>query len=213
MTFLTLVIPRNGENMLKHILVVILAILIPAFPSTKLLGEKIDLRIASYDCPEIATSFETAYVQDSSKFVIILDDGSQWIIRNNNPDKLYNQISNDWKSGDEIRIGCRKPEEYQGRYILKNVRNNAICFVDLDPVWMDQSKAFYIEKIDENGYAIFTKNGLEWAIGWWGAFTTRQWMKGDRIIINKSEYSGWEDYLLINVDKQTNVWGSLIVWK
>ena len=196
---------------MKYWLVLMITVIFPIFSSMKIMGEeKIDIKIAYYN-PDIAITFEAVYAQDHSKIIIILNDGSQWVIRNNIYEE-FNKISANWRFGDEIRIEPRDPQEYQGRYILKNVRTHAVCLVDLVSICLDNSKANYIEKIDSNGYAIFT-NGLEWAIGYWGSITTCKWRKGDRIVINKSHYSKSEDYLLINVDKGTDVWASLILWR
>ncbi|WP_171005711.1 hypothetical protein [Candidatus Rhabdochlamydia sp. T3358] len=54
---------------------------------------------------------------------------------------------------------------------------------------------------------------MEWAIGWIGTFNTYKWRVGDRIIINKSDYSIGESYLIINADDGSSVWASLINWR
>jgi hypothetical protein len=199
--------------MLKKSLILMSAILFFTFPSTTRSEEKVDLQIAFYGQPDIATTFRAVLPQGRSKVAITLSDGSQWIVRNDSEQEAMGQISAHWKSGDEIRIDSRTPDQYQGKYILKNARNGQVCLVDLDSACVDAANAYYIEKIDQNGYAIATRDGLEWAIGWYGAFTTRSWKRGDRIIINKSHYSSREDYLLIDADKGTDVWASLIHWK
>ncbi len=185
----------------------------PLFSLKIVSAEKLDMNIASYDYPLFTTTFETVYVQNPAKRVIVLSDGSQWTIRSHNVDEVFHQISAGWRSGDDIRVESREPQDYQGKYILKNARNNAICFVDLDVICLEPSKASYIEKIDENGYVFFTQDGFEWAIGWWGGFTARKWRKGDRIIINKSFHSAGEDYQIFNADKGSDVWASLVIWK
>lgn len=199
--------------MLKKSLILMSAVLSLTLPSIIRSEEKLDLRIAFHGQPDIVTTFRTVLAQDYSKVAIILSDGSQWIVRNNNAQETMDQISARWKSGDEVRIDSRTPDKYQGKYILKNVRNGQVCLVDLDIICVDVANAYYIEKIDQNGYAILTRDGFELAIGWHGAFTTRKWKRGDRIIINKSGYSNQEDYLLINADKGNDAWSSLINWK
>ena len=180
---------------------------------SKLFSEEMDLKIKYPKCPDIATAFEAVSVHEYSKITIILSDGSQWVIRNSSSESVFDHISTHWCEGDEIRVRSREPDKYHGRFLLKNVRNNEVYLVDLDSICTDQSKAFYIENIDENGYAILTQNELLWSFGWWGSMTTRNWRIGDRIIINKSDYDNRNDYVLINADKGSNAWGSLISWR
>ena len=189
------------------------AFLLSMLPFTGFTDEKLDLELNYYDCPTISATFETVVIKGKSEGVIILSDGSQWVVKNRADDEVFHEISTSWKRGDEVRIGWRTPEKYQGEYILKNVRNKGTCLVDLDAACQDRSKAYFIEQIDTNGYAIITQDGSEWAIGWLGAFTTGVWKKGDRLVINKSDHSNYADYLLINADKGGNVWASLITWK
>lgn len=185
--------------MFKKYLILLSAVL-SILPSILFAEEEVDFKIASYACPDIAICFEDV-VNDHAKTLIILSDGSQWVVRNCNADEVADHISTHWESGDEIRILEREAEEYKGEYILKNARNNEVSLVDLDAVSVDPTKSFYIEKIDKNGYAILTQNGIEWAIGWIGTFNTYKWRVGDRIIINKSDYSIGESYLIINAER------------
>lgn len=188
-------------------------ILMCLLPLIKLSAERVDLDISYKGCPDFYTAFEAIYVQDHGKIVVILNDGSQWIVRDKNATEMFHKISSTWQVGDDIRIGTRTPKEFAGHYILKNARNQCLCFADLDVICIDPTKANYIEKIDENGYAIFDSNGAEWAIGFWGSLDTYKWRKGDRLIINKSYFGDTEDYLLINADKGSNAWGSRIFWR
>jgi len=198
--------------MFKKYLIVLSAVLLSVLPSLLLAEEEMDFKIAFYACPDIAISFEDV-INDHAKARIILSDGSQWVVRNHSADEVVNHTSTHWELGDEIRIAEREAIEYKGKYILKNVKNNEAYLVDLDVVSIDAEKSFYIEKIDKNGYVILTQNGIEWAIGWLGTFTTCKWRAGDRIIINKSDYSNGEDYLIINADEGSSVWASLINWR
>lgn len=198
--------------MFKKCLILVSVVLLFVLPSLLLAEEEVDFTIASYACPDIAISFE-GVINDQAKAKIILSDGSQWVVRNHSADEVVDHISTHWELGDEIRIAEREAIEYKGKYILKNVRNNEACLVDLDVVSVDLAKSFYIEKIDKNGYAILTQNEIEWVIGWIGAFNTCKWRVGDRIILNKSGYSVGESYLIINADEGSSVWASLINWK
>jgi hypothetical protein len=194
-------------------LVLIIAILTPLFLTAARPKEKLDLEINSYRCPDIAAVFKGALLQDHSKIVVALSDGSQWIIASDRPEETLSEISSKWHEGDDIRVGTTESEKYKEKYILKNVRNSRVYLADMDSVCIDPSQAYFIERIDEHGYAIITQDGSEWAIGWLGSFATQRWRKGDRIIINKSSYHDWQDYLLINADTGTDAWASLINWK
>lgn len=197
--------------MFKKNLMLLSVALLSILPSVLLAKEEVDFKIASYACPDIAISFEDV-VKDHAKASIILSDGSCWVVRNCNADEAVDYISTHWESGDEIRIVEREAIEYKGKFILKNARNHEVYLLDLDVVSADPTKSFYIEKIDKNGYAILTQNGIEWAIGWMGTFNTYKWRAGDRIIINKSNYSIGESYLIINAEEGSSVWASLINW-
>lgn len=196
------------RSVLKHCLATLVVLFSTSF---ELRGEKLDFEIGYTKCPDIAVFFEGAYSQDKNKVAIVLNDGTQWLIRNDEYD-TFNHISNNWQFGDEIRIVSRDPDEYMGKFILKNVRNAEVCFVDLDTKHLSLANFLYITKIDKNGYVLFLDDGVEWFIGYWSSIVARNWDIGDRIIINKSRYSSDEDYLLINVDKKKDVWASMVIW-
>ncbi len=199
--------------MKKKPLVFLFFLVVSLFFSLKVFSEEIDMKISFPGEPEIAVHFETIAHQGKGRYLLTLSDGSQWLLRDRNPDEIFVQIESEWQTGDEIRIAARKEKERPGKYILKNVRNSRVCLTDLEVFWADSSRVNFLEKVDEHGYALCTRGGLQWAMGLWGSFTARGWTAGDRIIINKSRYSSEEDYLLINVDKRTNVWASLITWR
>ncbi|QLH37336.1 MAG: hypothetical protein HWD61_15315 [Parachlamydiaceae bacterium] len=96
-----------------------LAIIVLVFSaSVKLYSEKLDFEIGSSSCPDIAVFYEGVYPQDKNKIAIVLSDGTQWLIRNDEYE-MFNYISCNWVAGDEIRIEPRDPDEYMGKFILK----------------------------------------------------------------------------------------------
>ena len=187
--------------------------LIPLFSFSVLFGKELELENHYHGCPDIATHFEYVQKTDDSS-AVVLSDGSQWIVKDSDKEDVFYHISNEWHIGDEIRIGSHDQSNKIGRYLLRNVSNGEtnLFLADVDGC-VDPSKIFYIEKIDANGYAIVTKNGLEWAVGYWGSFNTCKWRKGDQVVINKSNYSKWEDYLLININNKDSAWASIISWE
>jgi hypothetical protein len=201
--------------MFKTLAFICLAIWFPLTVHTaeKTNDEHFDFSIATYAKPAIATTFHKAFERKPSQTAIELSDGSIWVVCNRESAEVLKEINQRWRSGDEIRIHYREPKRYAGHYILKNARNDTVYLVDVTQDCSSTSNAYYIEHIDSNGYAILTKNGLQWSIGWQGSFTTIKWRKGDRILINKSYYHSTEDYLIINADNRSNVWASLIQWK
>ncbi len=199
--------------MFKRSLFFLCVVLVTLVPSLALPAETVDFVISSYNHPHILTGFETAFLNTNLETVIVLSDGSQWIVRSRSVEKVPGGIFANWKLGDEVRIKDRLPEEYEGAFILKNTRNNAVCLVDLDFDSLGQITDNHIDKVDQNGYALITQNGLEFVFGWLGACITQHWQADDLIIINKSSYSRREDYLLINASSGESAWGSLIDWK
>jgi hypothetical protein len=171
------------------------------------------VEIQQEDHSACVINFDSAIIVDAINYLVVLSDGSAWLIRDEKPADLFNRVLSSWKKGDEIRIVRREKNESPGKYFLKNVRTQDSFFVNLDIICKDPSKAFYIEKIDRHGYSIITRDGAEFILGWFGALDARNWSKGDRIIINKGEYQSKEDYLLINVDKDQDAWVSLVEWK
>jgi len=115
--------------------------------------------------------------------------------------------------GDDIRLARRTPGKVPGNFLLKNARTRNVYCVDLDKTYADMSKASFIDRIDQNGYAIILNGGTQWAIGYLGSFTTWNWRRYQRIIVNKSSYYRTEDYMLINAEDGSTAWSSLILWR
>jgi len=198
--------------MIRAFQVLALALLAPL---TLLSGEdteQLDFKINSYTRPQIITTFQGFSATDSEAR-LILSDGSIWLVRNLPASQVAEEIASEWCLGDDIRLDKRIPKKYRGHFLLKNARTTAVYLVDLDPQCADFSRASIIDKIDQNGYAIWMNGGTEWSIGYFGSFTTSNWRPYDRVIINKSSYSRAEDYLIINADDASSAWSSLIVWK
>lgn len=175
--------------------------------------EQLDFSIASHTQPAVAVAFQRVFLNPQSEPMVELSDGSLWHVRNKEAQEVVNDVSQMWHSGDEIRIDTRQPREFQGNFILKNVRNHTVFLADLSSKCSNPSNAYYIERLDDNGYALLTKDGMEWSIGWLGSFTSNRWRKGDRILINKSYFHSGEDYIIINTERKNHVWASLIQWK
>ena len=174
--------------------------------------EELDFEIRSYAKPEIATTF-CAFSATTSEAYLILSDGSVWRVRNLPVSQVEQEVAEQWRVGDDVRLAERTPQERQGNFLLKNARTGAVYLVDLDSQCADFSKASIIDKVDQNGYAIMMNGGSEWAIGYLGSFITWHWRPYDRVIINKSSYHCTEDYLLIHADDASTAWASLIMWK
>lgn len=173
--------------------------------------EKVDFQISSYSPPDICTGFKSILLQNKES-VIVLSDDSQWIVRNRCAEEVLSDILDNWEVGDEVRIGERVPQKYEGKFVLKNVRTGAVYLVDLNFNFVSQRPGYFINRIDQNGYAVVTQNGLEFIFGWIGACTVQYWRREDPIIINKSHFSSNEDYLIINARNGKSAWASLIYW-
>ena len=200
---------NSGGKMFKRKL----CFLIPVFLFSVLFGEELKLENNYDGCPDIATHFEYVQKTDNGS-AVVLSDGSQWIIKDRDGKESFSHISSEWRIGDEIRIGRHTESNKPRRHLLRNVSNGEanLFTADIDGC-VDASNIFCIEKIDANGYAIVMQDGREWAVGYWGSFSTCRWQKGDQVVINKSSYSNWEDYLLINVNKKNSAWASIITWE
>lgn len=199
--------------MLKRSIILIIALVLPVILQANQLAEDNDFKISFQGYPDIAACYRAITYQEASDIIITLSDGSSWIVRDPDLEAKFNEVSSYWHCGDEVRIAPREIGKNKGHYVLKNVRNKRVCLVDFDKSSDKEKHGNQILTMDKNGYTLFTTNGMEWAIGWVGSFTTKKWHIGDRILINKSIYSRREDYLLINVDQDTYVWASLVLWK
>lgn len=81
-------------------------------------SKKVDMNINSVARPKICTAFEEIKLINSSKVVIILSDGSQWKVKEENSKSVYETVSRNWKVGDDIRI----KDDTEHGLILKNAR-------------------------------------------------------------------------------------------
>lgn len=161
--------------------------------------------------PEIQVSFVKTDLTDDGISVIVLSDGSRWIVRNKNSSVLE-QIENQWKAKDDIRIDDCDDEKSDANFLLKNVRTKDVFLVDLDDELEAGSDPVTITKIDKNGYALLSSDGRHWSIGWLGSFSSSSWKIGDRLLINKGSFSDPADYTLIHLKDKEAVWASIIRW-
>ncbi|MBF8263247.1 MAG: hypothetical protein HW387_912 [Parachlamydiales bacterium] len=173
-------------------------------------SEKADINVRSYERSINLTTFESVSLNPYSRIEITLSDNSRWIFYDENPDQIINEISSHWKPGDDIRILTNTEDDSRQKYILKNATKNLTYLVDLDPTCCIEIHAHYIQQIDRNGYSLVTQDGLVWAIGWLGSFTSCSWKRGDHLIINKSSFHHRDDYLIINAETGDDVWASLV---
>ncbi len=191
-------------------LIAALSILLCAHFSASCAEEKLDFAVSAPSFPAIATVYEGCYLGSKGSLVLVLSDGSQWNLQ----EDAYATLSKTWKEGDDIRLKKHHPRtESNQEFIVKNVRTQDMYLAQLNPECADMSRAYFIHKIDRNGYALVTHSGLKWAIGWLGSFKTSRWHPEDRVIINKSSHAGEEDYCLINARDGSSCWASLIIWK
>lgn len=169
--------------------------------------KKIDFRITGEALPQFKVGFATSFM-DQDSAVIGLSDGSEWMIRYGNPEEV-----SQWKEGDEIRLERRCKDELKGRYLLKNARTQTVYLVDLYGYSPNLGCALEITKADTSGYVIRTQEGSEWVTGWMGACIMQYWKPGQRVLINKGHHSTPHDYLLINLDDESDVWATRVHWK
>lgn len=168
--------------------------------------EKVDFKISSCIRPKICTAFEKVCQVDSSRVVVILSDGSKWNIDSEKYQNAFDEISNNWKKGDDIRI-AHHADEQDDAFILKNVREKSAYLTHLSVECDNLSKAYFLTKVDETGYALRTNDGNLWMAGYWGSFSTQHWKEGDRVILNKSTHSNRnEDYEMIHPEEKNAVW-------
>ena len=161
--------------------------------------KKADFKISSCARPKICTAFQEVKKLDDARVTIILSDGSMWDVNPLEGEDAFENISSNWKVGDDIRIG--KDDDYDDLLVLKNAREKTAFFATLSKKCDDLSKAFFIDKIDCTGYALKTTAGEIFVAGYMGSFTTQHWREQERIIINKSTHSGrHEDYEIFNAD-------------
>lgn len=162
--------------------------------------------------PDFATTF-VSICQEDDTIILLLSDGSYWKV---NADFL--DVLETWQKGDEIRLkeydddDDDEDENGDFTYLLKNIQSREALPAKLN-LSITPSHCYVIEAIDRNGYLIVTQDGHQWAVGYFGSFTSCNWERGDRLIINKSTYSKAEDYCLINIDMEEDAWASLIDWK
>jgi len=197
--------------MFRHCTALLILFITPLLAEEKP-KEPLDFEISSYAMPEIATTFQ-ALAADGEKARIVLSDGSVWLLRSVGSEQAQAEIAPAWYVGDDIRLARRTPNQVPGNFLLKNARTRNVYCVDLDKTYVDMSKASFIDKIDQNGYAIILNGGTQWAIGYLGSFTTWNWHRYQRIIVNKSAYYRTEDYMLINSEDGSTAWSSLILWR
>lgn len=158
--------------------------------------------------PIFVTLFQECFLDNASRVTIVLSDGSRWIIKNA-AKEIVNEINKSWKAGDDIRI---KKVPGKKEFSLKNIYNPNIYCAVLDYRGI-KSSLYRVDKMDANGYALITNEGSEWVMGWLGAISTQHWALGDRLTINKSDFSREEDYLIINLKNGSSCWTSLIFWR
>lgn len=165
----------------------------------------------SYPQPEIRVGFSKTVKDADGLLHIVLSDGSRWTVKNKTTDTILDTIQKEWAAGDDIRIDDADEECY-GEFLLKNARTKTVYVVDLEKTLDETSNAVTIVKLDQNGYAMITSDGRQWAIGWLGSFDTSKWKVGDTLLVNKSHYSSYADYALINLRNKKSVWASTVLW-
>ncbi|WP_420421157.1 hypothetical protein [Simkania sp.] len=168
--------------------------------------EKVDFKISSQLRPKICTAFEQVRQIDSSRIVVILSDGSKWHIEGEQSQKAFEAISQNWKTGDDIRI-AHYSKGKNDEFILKNVAEKSAYLTCLSKDCNDLSKAYFLTKVDETGYALRTGDGNIWITGYWGACSSQYWKEGDRVIINRGTHTNrYEDYQMIHPGEMDSVW-------
>lgn len=168
--------------------------------------EKLDIQINSCARPKICTAFDQVKFLDPSRVVVILSDGSQWNINCEKYPNAFYAIIKNWEKGDDIRVR-QYSDGKDDEFIMKNIREKSTYLTQLSQECDDLSKAYFLTKVDETGYALRTQDGKQWAVGYWGSFDTQYWEEGDRVILNKSTHSGrYEDYDMIHPGKMDSVW-------
>ncbi len=190
-------------------------------PSVDNINKTADFRINSQSW--FCSYFAAASIDNRSKLIITLDDGSQWIVCHVNENTALGKIVTEWSKTDEICLNKAK----NGRFFLKNLTNGQCHLVDYGG-YINSPKAYFIDKIDNGGYtldsfffdtnickSIFfaSQDGSRLAVGYWETFYYYQWNVGDRIIINKGPHSDKPNYLIINLDQKNSVWGGLVLWQ
>jgi len=168
--------------------------------------EKVDFQISSRARPKICTAFDQVKLLDPSRVVVILSDGSKWNIHGEKYPGAFEAISENWEKGDDIRVK-QYSDGKDSEFIMKNVREKSVYLTQLSQECNDLSKAYFLTKVDETGYALRTQDGKQWAVGYWGSFDTQHWEEGDRVILNKSTHSNrYEDYEMIHPGNMDSVW-------
>lgn len=163
---------------------------------------------------EITAGFQSIKITTAGQLLIVLNDGSRWEVKDpKDQSRLEQLIRNEWKPGDDIRIGEADSDGCSGEYLLKNVRTKHTYNVDLDKNVEEGSSPLKITQIDESGYAIITSDGRQWAIGYFGADATSKWRVGDILFANKSDHDNKADYELINLRNRDTAWASIIHWQ
>jgi hypothetical protein len=158
--------------------------------------------------PSIIVTFEGCDTLESGSLILSLSDGSRWLLQSATEEEKAS-IFESWKKGDDIRLG------YGGganRFALKNARNKDLFSVAIDPSSFAFIETPSIQKMDKNGYALILDNGSEWRVGWLSSFASHRWRPGDRLLINKSDNSKEEGYLLINLKDGSQATADMICW-
>lgn len=174
-----------------------------------------DIHVLYKERPLLITSFEDCYLGYLDELVIILSDGSQWmIIDKQKAEEARRKISENWQVGDDIRLKENLELSQKKKiFTLKNVRTEETYLAELSVNCAYPSSALFIKKIDENGYAIMTSDGSLWSVGLMGAYIAHKWHPQERIIVNKGDQAKAEQYYLISVKDGSFCWGNLIRWR
>ena len=163
--------------------------------------EPLDFSVAYRRIPEISTTL-VSLNKESKSITILLSDGSSWYT-----DLDSYEILEEWQEGDDIRW-----KEQDNAFLLKRARSSKAIVANID-YSNRPSNCYKIDEIDQNGYLIVTNSDDYWSVGYWGAFSTQYWKKGDPLLINKSNHRRCEDYELLNMKRGNRAWASLVKYK
>ena len=158
-----------------------------------------NFRVSPVSISAFITTLADIHLNVDETMQLSLSDGSAW--------NVEEVCLENWNIDDEIRV---KYDTDDHRVFLMNTTTRSILPANLDHTSDSQ---YTIKAIDDKGYFIFIEDQYQWCIRYLGSFTSCGWSKGDRIIINKSDYSSARDYCLINIESQDHVRANLISWK
>lgn len=160
---------------------------------------KKEFRIRPVSIPDFMTTLVEVDSTDDKTARIELSDGSVW----NVDDTSFEN----WSIDDDIRIIY---DLDKSRFLLIDATTKTVIPAKLDTT---STSKYTITAIDDNGYFIAMEDNRQWCIGYLDSYTSYCWRKGDRLLINKSDYSSARDYCLVNLELQEHVKASLIHWK